>query len=125
MTLTDVQVTDPSVSNLTYVSGDTDGDNKLDLTETWHYTASHTVTQAHIDNTGVVNPALTNDNTATVTTAQSEQDPDGDPDATASDSASVAIVQDPHVTLAKSASVADGAADEAGDAINYTINVAY
>src|SRR5205814_943892 len=91
-----------------------------------HYTASRTVTQDDIDNGGVVATpgTLTIDNTATVTTAQSEQNPGGDPDATASDSASVVIVQDPHVTLTKSAVVADGIADAAGDVINYTINVA-
>ena len=46
-----------------------DNDGKLDLTETWVYTASHTVTQDDIDNGGVVNPALTYNNTASVTTA--------------------------------------------------------
>ena len=29
--------------------GDTDQDNLLDVSETWHYTASHTVTQAELD----------------------------------------------------------------------------
>jgi uncharacterized repeat protein (TIGR01451 family) len=120
MTLTGVTVTDSPVDGLTYVSGDTDGDNKLDLTETWHYTASHTVTQADIDNGGVVNPALTYNNTASVTTTQGG----ADPDANDSDSASVAIVQNPHVTLTKSASVPGGTADAAGEVIAYTINVA-
>ena len=126
MTLTGVTVTDSPVLNLTFVGGDTDGDNKLDLTETWTYTASHIITQDEIDNGGVVATpgTLTINNTATVKTAQSEQDPGGDPDATASASASVPIVQDPHVTLAKSATVADGTANAAGDIINYTIHVA-
>jgi uncharacterized repeat protein (TIGR01451 family) len=120
MTLTGINVTDPSVTGLTYVSGDTDGDDKLDLTETWHYTAHHTVTQADIDNGGVVNAALTYTNTASVTTDQGS----ADADANDSDSVSVAVVQDPHVSLTKSAVVADGTADSAGDVINYTINVA-
>jgi uncharacterized repeat protein (TIGR01451 family) len=120
MTLTGITVSDPSVSGLAYVSGDTDGDNKLDLTETWVYTASHTVTQADIDNGGVVDPALTYDNTASVTTDQGG----ADADANDSDSASVAIVQDPRISLTKSAVVADGTADAAGDVINYTIHVA-
>ena len=30
-------------------SGDTDQDNLLDVNETWHYTASHAVTQAELD----------------------------------------------------------------------------
>ena len=55
MTLTGVDVTDPSVSDLAAVvsgsfnAGDVDSDGKLDLGETWQYTASHTVTQAEID----------------------------------------------------------------------------
>jgi uncharacterized repeat protein (TIGR01451 family) len=117
MTLTSLNVIDPSVSNLTYGSGDTDGDGKLDVGETWHYTASHTVTQADIDNGGVVNPALTYSNTASATTAQGA----ADADANGSASTSVAIVQNPHVTLVKSATVADGTANAAGDVINYTI----
>ena len=74
MTLTDVDVDDPSVGDLAAVEsggfnvGDADEDGKLDLTETWQYTASYTVTQADIDNGGVVDPGLTHDNTATVTT---------------------------------------------------------
>jgi|GEM_PF-4846210 len=120
MTLTSVNVIDPSVSNLTYVSGDADGDNKLDLTEIWHYTASHTVTQDDIDNGGVVNPALAYTNTASVTTAQGG----ADADANDSDSESVPIVQDPRVSLTKSASVPGGTANAAGEVIAYTINVA-
>ncbi|HKS60538.1 MAG TPA: hypothetical protein VJT13_02495 [Xanthobacteraceae bacterium] len=118
MTLTDPDVTDPSVSNLAAVmsggfnAGDADQDGKLDVGETWQYTASHTVTQAEIDNGGVVNPGLTYDNTATVTTAQGAGD---------DDSASVAIDQNPHVVLTKTADVSS--VDAAGDVINYTIIV--
>jgi len=82
------------------------------------------VTQADIDNGGVVNPALAYNNTASVTTNQGTQDPNGDPDANDSDSASVHIVQDPRVTLTKTATGADGTANAAGDVINYTIAVA-
>lgn len=123
MTLTSPVVSDPSVSNLTLVSGDTDGDGKLDVGETWHYTASHTVTQAEIDNGGVVDAMLAYNNTVSVTTAQGTQVPNGDPDANGSASASVPIVQDPEVSVMKSATVADGSADAAGDVINYTIDV--
>src|SRR6185295_10717774 len=37
--LTGLTVTDPSVSNLVFVSGDTNNDNQLSTGETWHYTA--------------------------------------------------------------------------------------
>jgi len=124
MTLTGVDVTDPSVSNLTYVSGDTDGDGKLDLGESWIYTANHIVTQADIDNGDVVDPMLAYTNTVSVSTDQGTQNPNGDPDANASASASVAIVQNPHVTLHKTATVADDHANAAGDVIDYAITVA-
>ena len=94
-------------------AGDADTDGKLDVGETWQYTASHTVTQADIDNGGVVDPDLTRDNTATVTTAQGAGD---------DDSASVAIDQNPHVTLEKTASVPGGTAD-AGEVISYAITI--
>ena len=118
MTLTDVDVSDPSVGDLAAVEsggfnvGDLDQDGKLDLTETWQYTASYTVTQADIDNGGVVAPGLTHDNTATVTTGQGASD---------DDSTSVTIVQNPQVTLDKTADVTS--VDAVGDVIHYTIDV--
>jgi uncharacterized repeat protein (TIGR01451 family) len=115
MTLTSPLVSDPAASTPTLASGDTNSNGKIDVGETWNYTASHIVTQSDIDNGGVVNSALTYSNTASVTTDQG---------ATDSDSASVPIVQDPHVTLTKTATVADGTADHAGDVINYAITVA-
>ena len=83
--------------------------------ETWQYTASHTVTQADIDNGGVVNAGLTYSNTASVTTDQGAGD---------SDTASVPIVQHPHLTLDKTATVPGGTADTAGEVISYSIAVA-
>src|SRR5437868_6107293 len=123
MTLTGISVTDPSVTGLAYVSGDADNDGKLDLTETWHYTAHHTVTQDDIDNGGVVNPALTYNNTASVTTAQGTQPVNADPDANDSDTASVPIAQNPQVAIDKTATVPGGTADTAGEVISYTIDV--
>jgi uncharacterized repeat protein (TIGR01451 family) len=120
MDLTHPMVSDPSVSDLAPVmsggfnAGDTNHDGELSVGETWQYTADHTVTQAEIDNGGVVNPALAITNTASATTDQG---------ASATASASVPVAQDPHVTMAKTATLADGgaAADAAGDVINYTI----
>jgi len=60
------------------------------------------VTHDDIDTGGVVNPALTHDNTTTATTGEGVSD---------SGSASVSIVQNPDVTLVKSASVGDGTAE--------------
>ena len=38
-----------------YLSGDTDGDDRLDVGETWRYRAEHTITQSDIDAGGVDN----------------------------------------------------------------------
>jgi uncharacterized repeat protein (TIGR01451 family) len=115
MTLTSPMVSDPAVSNLTLASGDANSNGKIDVGETWHYTASHTVTQSDIDNGGVANPALTYSNTASISTHEG---------ASASGSASVPIVQDPDVTLTKTATVPGGTADTAGEVISYSIDVA-
>src|SRR5262249_53301599 len=64
-----VTVTDPLAPNVLPVlingfnSGDTDHDGLLDVSETWHYTASHTVTQADLDSNGGGDGDI--DNTAT------------------------------------------------------------
>ena len=47
--LTGITVTDAFAGGATYVTGDTNGDNRLDLTETWTYTATYTVSQTDID----------------------------------------------------------------------------
>jgi uncharacterized repeat protein (TIGR01451 family) len=113
--LTGVTVADPFVSNLAPVlvsgfnSGDIDHDNALDLTETWHYTATHTVTQAEIDAGGTI------DNIATADSDQTG--PDTDP-------ASVPVAQNPALNITKDASVPGGTADAAGELISYTITVA-
>ena len=46
----------------------------LNVGETWQFAVSYTVTQDDIDNGGVVDPALTHDNTATATTTQDVTD---------------------------------------------------
>lgn len=95
--------------------GDANLDGKLNVGEAWQYVVSYTVTQDDIDNGGVVNPALTHDNTATLQALQLETPVDA--------SVSVSILQNPHVTLAKTATVAGGTADHAGEVISYAINV--
>lgn len=113
MTLTGPVVSDPSVSDLAAVlsggfnAGDADHDGKIDLGETWQYTASHTVTQDEMDAGGSIS------NTASVTTGQGASD---------SDTASIAVEQNPHVVLDKTATVVGGTAD-AGEVISYAISV--
>ena len=112
-TLTGVTVTDPFISNLLRVEDGATVDNELDVGETWHYTASHVVTQAEIDaGTPIVN----------VATADSNQT---GPD---TDDASVMVQQDPDIALDKAIEIitqgnGNTTADAAGDVLNYTVTV--
>jgi uncharacterized repeat protein (TIGR01451 family) len=116
MTLTSPMVGDPSVSDLTAVlsgafnAGDTDHDGAVDVGETWQYTASHTVTQSDMD-AGVIA------NTASVSTGQG---------AAASDSASVAVAQNPQISLDKTGTWIDTDADgyaDVGETVHYAFAV--
>src|SRR5262249_8304662 len=92
--------------------GDTDQDGKLSVGETWQYPASHTVTQPEMDAGGSIN------NTASVVTDQG---------AAASGSATVAVVQHPQLSLAKTGVIDDTDASgttNAGDTIHFSFAVA-
>jgi len=43
--LSNVRLTDDKCNNVRYISGDTNGDSKLDTNETWTYTCSMNLTQ--------------------------------------------------------------------------------
>jgi LPXTG-site transpeptidase (sortase) family protein len=61
-TLTGITVSDPSCDALpVYQSGDLNTDSKLDLTETWVYTCTRTVTQAEVDAGGNLSNTVTAD----------------------------------------------------------------
>ena len=109
-----VVVDDPFTTNEAPVltggfnAGDTDQDNLLDVSETWQYTASHTVTQAELDaGTTIVN-------TATVTGTGATPD---------TDDASVPVAQSKILHIEKDATVAGGTANVAGESISYTLAV--
>ncbi len=107
-TLTGVTVTDPFISDLQLVADAASSDGELDVGETWHYTASHTVTQAEIDaGTDIMNTA----------TADSDQT---GPD---TDDAAVPVDQNPALNIIKDASVPGNTADYAGEIISYSIAV--
>src|SRR6185369_5880095 len=86
VTLDTVNVTDPmadlgsilgvDADNDTFNDGDTDADGKLDVGETWLYTATHTVTQGEIDAGGNYDssdpPDGINDSLRNVATATAE-----------------------------------------------------
>lgn len=107
-TLTGVTVTDPFISDLQLVADAASSDGELDVGETWHYTASHTVTQAEIDaGTDIMN-------TATADSDQTEPD---------TDDAAVPVDQNPALNIIKDASVPGNTADYAGEIISYSIAV--
>ena len=112
--LTNVLVTDPSVSDLTR-GADVVGnnDNVLDPGEIWSYTAHYTVTQADLAAGPEGGGVITN-----VATASSDQ--------TSSVSATNNVFvtpASPHTTVGITGTVADGSADAAGDVINYAITI--
>ena len=56
--LSTIVLTDPLVPIITFVSGDTDGDMALDITETWTYTGTYTINQDDINENKVINQAF-------------------------------------------------------------------
>lgn len=107
VTLTGVQLTDAMVSDLALASGDQNGNGKLDVGESWTYTASHVVTQAELD------AASSLRNVATVNT---------DETAPQSDDAVVTLLQKPSISIHKAESSTSYSA--AGQVIKYTVEVA-
>ena len=104
--LTGVSVTDPFADpgSLQFVGGDTDNDGKLDLTETWTYSATHTVTQGEINNgANLVNTAFA----------------DTDQTGPKNDDATTTVSQNPDFSIAKDAT--ESSVDHAGAVIHYTI----
>ena len=62
ITLSGITVSDPNCdAPPAYQSGDTNTDTLLDLSETWTYTCSHTVTQAEMDAGGNLSNTVTAD----------------------------------------------------------------
>ncbi|HKV00110.1 MAG TPA: hypothetical protein VJR58_32735, partial [Vineibacter sp.] len=113
-----VTVTDPLAPDVAPIlvagfnSGDTDQDDLLDVGETWHYTASHTVTQDDLDTNGGGDGDI--DNTATAHGT-------GVDDVSAD--ASVLVEQHKALSITKSGTVPGGTADAVGETVSWTINV--
>ena len=106
-----IVLTDPGADtgSITFAGGDTDSDNRLDPDEKWTYTATHTATLADIDAGHYSNTA-----TATGTTIASGT-------VTVTATADVIGIQNPELTLVKSADRAEYTAP--GETINYTLTV--
>lgn len=131
VTLTIAQITDtmtrldtvPVALNapFTFVSGDSNGDGRLGLTETWDYTARYTLTQDDVDAGGVRNTATIGaqaPNGAPVVDASDDgDDTDGN---TTDDVTLVGLAAEPRVTAIKTLR---SAGTRAGDEVVFDIVV--
>lgn len=87
--VSDVDVADPMLAKLTFSNGDVNGNNKLDVNETWTYIGSYTVTQSDIDNQGNTSVKGNLVNTATA----NGKNPDGTAIATVSSTKTIPVQQ--------------------------------
>ncbi|WP_415371784.1 ice-binding family protein [Patiriisocius sp. Uisw_047] len=114
--LSSINVTDPLVPIITYVSGDTNNDSLLDVTETWIYTGTYTLIQADIVAGQVTNQATVVGNLVNgtlVTDLSGATVNDNDP--TVTYTCPIAIV--------KEGELSDGSCAIVGDTITYTFTV--
>jgi len=103
--LSNVSVSDNKTGDAAYQSGDTNGDNRLDVGETWIFTANYTVTE---EDTGpLVNLATASGSDGSGKTVNAQ------------DEASVDILR-PAIAIAKAANCTEA---QEGDEITYTYNV--
>jgi uncharacterized repeat protein (TIGR01451 family) len=110
-----VVVTDPqATSGPTYVSGDANTDGILDVTETWTYEATYSITQADLDRGFFTNTASANG-------TYNNADGDPTPMMEASDDETVRVDADPSWTVTKTADPATY--DAVNDVITYEITV--
>ncbi|WP_281322054.1 DUF7507 domain-containing protein [Flavobacterium aestivum] len=119
VSLHNITVTDlhPGLSAIALQSGDSNNNNILEVTETWIYKATYTVTQADIDNGSITNQASVSGTAPndTVVSDQSGDSPAGDnPNV-------ITFCITPGLTVTKTTTTASFSA--VGDVINYTINV--
>ena len=103
--MADLGSLDGDADNDGFIDGDTDEDGVLDLTETWTYTAYHTVTQEDIDNNGNYDssdpPDGINDVLRNVATANATALTTGEAAEEVTDDATVEVCQDPAIDLTK------------------------
>lgn len=103
--LTGVTVSDPFVTDLSYVSGDLNENGILDMLEAWTYTATHLATQDEIDDNGGGDGYI--DNLATADSNETES---------VTDSASVLIEQNPAIAMEKVTGDGEGGIED-GDGV--------
>ncbi|GGF30705.1 DUF7507 domain-containing protein [Echinicola rosea] len=112
VSISNVQVNDPSVTGgPTFVAGDENGNNVLDVGESWTYSATYDVSQSDIDAGGFTNTA-----TATGDPAGGVLDP-------ATDSETISGVQTPSWTLSKTSSTSPNEYTSPGDQLTYQVSL--
>ncbi|MBC2836554.1 DUF7507 domain-containing protein [Paragemmobacter straminiformis] len=130
-TLSGVTLVDALTTDETYVSGDANTNAKLDLGETWTYSASHALTQADIDAGKVENLAVASANPPSGSgdriSVESSSASTGNATAGTGNGAptTTTLAASPAMTVKKVAdATALSAAPKVGEVISYTINVA-
>ncbi len=103
-------------------SGDTDGDGELDVTETWIYSGTYTITQNDIDNGEVVNQATA---TGTAPDQSTVSDLSGST-TTTDDETIITLCQNPAIAIVKTGIFNDENQNDCADVdetISYTFTV--
>ncbi|PKA83670.1 putative repeat protein (TIGR01451 family)/gliding motility-associated-like protein [Ulvibacter sp. MAR_2010_11] len=124
LSIDNVVVTDPlpGLSAITFIGGDADNDQVLDLNEIWTYNAVYTVTQDDIDLGSITNQATVN-GTAMNPANTPVSDISGST-VTTDDPTVIIICQNPAIAIVKEASYDDGGdCSDPGELINYTFTV--
>ncbi|MFD1344367.1 DUF7507 domain-containing protein [Litorisediminicola beolgyonensis] len=135
VTLTEIEVSDPLLANLTLVNNG-NGDDVLDVGESWTYTGSYAITQEDLDSRGALEPD--NDNDDGALNGAGDRDIDNVATATSkefgpvTDDEEAPLIYQPLLGIDKvvtsvknpdGSDDADGTGDEAGDVIHYQITV--
>ncbi|MHC9089507.1 DUF7507 domain-containing protein [Tenacibaculum sp. IMCC1] len=124
VSITNVELTDPiSPSPLTLESGDTNGDNELDVDETWIYSLDYIITQDDIDNGSVTGQATV---TGVSTGGTNVSDLSDDNNTLEDDPTVTNLCQNEGIALIKQGTIndenGDGCSDN-GETITFTLSV--
>ena len=116
--ISNLVVNDPMLSNITLISGDTNGNSKLDVTETWIFGGSYIVKQADLDNNGNIDASGKLKNVVTV----SGKKPDGTSTPALTSNVDIPIVATGSFDVKKASTTT--VITKAGQVVPYTITVA-
>jgi gliding motility-associated-like protein/uncharacterized repeat protein (TIGR01451 family) len=123
VSLSNVTVTDPLITTITGPTGDTDADGELDVTETWTYTATYSITQDDID-AGFVKNQATAEGTAPDATVVSDLSDESS--VLGNDPTITVLCQNPAIAIIKTGIFNDENGNDCSDVdetISYTFTV--